>query len=518
MVEGSSLTHKRRVYPVRTTLSGMAKNAIYLAHDNLHRHRGALKDATPLTHEIIMVESERMLRSQQWHRQRLFFMLSSARHFVELLRSEGFVVHYIKAETTVAGLKSFQKAYNEIIATEPSSFRLYEALRDFGVTFVENDFFLTPRSIFAQWANSQKSLKMENFYRFQRSRLGILMEGDEPVGGRWNFDEDNRLSPPVEPHPWPNYPKWDRDEIDLSVIRELEDFDLVGNLEEESWGTTRTAALAQLDFFLSNAFAEFGPYEDAMPTTSWSVYHSLMSPYMNIGLVTADEIVAAAIERWKRGDIPLSSCEGFIRQIIGWREYINGIYWHFGDQYRNSNHFNSHRTLLPLFSDSSKTKMLCVKTTVENIEERAWVHHIPRLMVLSNLAMLADINPAEFLGWMRRVFVDATDWVMVPNVIGMSLHADGGKMATKPYIAGGAYISRMSSYCGDCPYDPKKRVGEDACPFTTLYWHYLSRNQELLKRNHRMFQQMSNLKRLKDLDATIEHGNMVLDALETGEI
>ena len=496
----------------------MAKKLVYVAHDHLHRNRGALAHAKPTTHEIIIVESERMLSAARWHRQRIFFMLSAARHFATSLRDEGFTVYLIKAANTVEGISSIAKTGQEVITTEPSSYRMHEALRERGITFVPNDFFLTPRSLFLQWAASQKQLKMENFYRWQRIRLNILIDGDQPEGGRWNYDDENRLAPPREPHPWPDYPSHDRDQIDLEVIAEIADRNYLGSLEERTWGTTREAALQQLKFFLDNSFAEFGPYEDAMTTRSWQVYHSLLSPYLNVGLITADEVIAAALKKFKGGKVPLSSAEGFIRQIIGWREYIHGIYWHFGNEYRNLNHFQSGRELLPLFHDSTKTSMVCVADSIQGIEERAWVHHIPRLMVLSNLAMLADINPAHFLGWMREVFIDAADWVMVPNVIGMSMHADGGKMSTKPYVAGGAYISRMSNYCESCRYNPKERTGEDACPFTTLYWHYLERNRDLLKKNHRMFQQVNGIKRLKDLNQTLARGEDVLRGLERGEI
>jgi deoxyribodipyrimidine photolyase-related protein len=459
-----------------------------------------------------------MLTGARWHRQRLFFLLSAARHFAESLQKEGFTVHYEKASDTASGIRKFSENFSEVIAAAPSSYRLTKSLSDIGVKFIPNDFFLTPREIFAEWANSQKTLKMENFYRFQRERLNILMEGGEPVGGQWNFDEDNRLPPPKLGHSWPEYPVHHRDKIDLEVIEEISTLDLVGNLTDKTWGTTREAALAQLDRFLKHSFREFGPFEDAMTTESWALNHSLLSTYMNVGLLSADEIVAVAIKRFKKGGVPISSCEGFIRQVIGWREYINGLYWYFGSEYRDLNEFNSTRKLLPLFTDSSKTKMRCVSEIVSQIEDRSWVHHIPRLMVLSNLAALADVRPSEFLSWMREVFIDATDWVMVPNVIGMSLHADGGKMSTKPYVAGGAYISRMSNYCGDCAYNPKTRTEEDSCPFTTLYWHYIARNSERFKRNHRMFQQLSGLKKLSDLDATIKRGNQVIKGLEDGTI
>ena len=492
------------------------KVLIYVAHDNLHRHKGALKEASPQTHEIVFVESQRMLRSQRWHRQRIFFMLSAARHFAKALRDEGFTVHYLKSETTADGIRSLD--FDSVIATEPASYRLSKSLSEIGVQFHENDFFLTPRRLFLEWASQQKSLKLENFYRWQRIRLDILMDANEPVGGRWNLDSENRLPPPKEPHPWPKYPQFNRDDIDNEVIIDIAQLDLTGALEETIWGTTRDAALNQLEFFLSHSFADFGPYEDAMTKNSWPVYHSLLSPYLNLGLITADEVIVAALRKFTTGKIPLQSCEGFIRQVIGWREYINGLYWYFGESYRKSNALAAHRKLLPLFDDASKTEMVCVSQNIHDIHERAWVHHIPRLMVLSNLAALSEVNPEEFLDWMRRVFIDAADWVMVPNVIGMSLHADGGRMSTKPYVAGGAYISRMSDYCGTCRFNPKKRVGDDACPFTSLYWHYLNRHKETFKKNHRMFQQINGIKRLNDLEATLERGEEVLEALEQGKI
>jgi deoxyribodipyrimidine photolyase-related protein len=388
------------------------------------------------------------------------------------------------------------------------------------MTLLPNDFFLTPRPLFAQWAGAQKSLVMENFYRAQRLRLNILMEGAEPLGGRWNYDADNRMPPPKGEHKWPPYLEHPRDEIDRQVLQEIADRKLpvYGDAPDTTWGTTRAAALKQLDHFLNKAFSEFGAYEDAMTTQSWAVNHSLLSPYLNVGLLHAEEVVAAALKRFKMGDIPLAGAEGFIRQIIGWREYINGLYWFFGDLYRAENGLAAKRSLLPLFEDSSKTKMNCVSTNVRDIEARAWVHHIPRLMVLSNLALITGTSPQEFLDWMRRSFIDAADWVMVPNVIGMSLHADGGKLATKPYASGGSYISKMSNYCKSCPFDPKKRVGDDACPFTTLYWDFLARHRERFAKNHRMAQQLAGINRLSDLPQLQERAEEVLDLLSRGEL
>lgn len=352
---------------------------------------------------------------------------------------------------------------------------------------------------------------MENFYRAQRIRLDVLIENGKPTGGNWNFDKDNRLPPPKN-YDWPAYLEHQLDEIDLEVSIEL------SHTPSKIWATTRTGAVRQLTNFLTNHFADFGPLEDAMTTQNWSLHHSRLSPYLNNGILHPSEVVEAALDVYRKGNIPIASCEGFIRQIIGWREYVNGMYWYLGEDYRDSNNLNSRRQLLPLFMDSSKTSMNCVKQTVFDIEQRAWVHHIPRLMILSNLALLTGTNPQVFLDWMREVFIDATDWVMVPNVIGMGLHADGGQMMTKPYIAGGSYISRMSDYCKNCHFDPKKRTGDDACPFTTLYWDFLDRHLDTFKSNHRMFQQNNGLKKLKDLPEVRKRALKVLKNLDAGTI
>ena len=448
--------------------------------------------------------------------------MATREHFLQELREEGFTVIFIHSKDTAAGITQFRKDFpgSELIAAQPSSHKQLQQFQELEITLLPNDFFLTPRPLFAQWAQGQKSLVMENFYRAQRLRLNILMEGSEPVGGRWNYDAENRLPPPKGEHQWPSYLRHTRDEIDQRVLQEITERSLpvFGDAPDSTWGTTRQAALKQLNHFLDKAFMEFGAYEDAMTTQSWAVNHSLLSPYLNVGLLHAEEVVAAALKRFKKGDIPLAGAEGFIRQIIGWREYINGLYWYFGDLYRSENSLAATRPLLPLYEDSNKTQMKCVSTNVRDIEARAWVHHIPRLMVLSNLALITGTSPQEFLDWMRRAFIDAADWVMVPNVIGMSLHADGGKLATKPYASGGSYISKMSDYCKNCVFDPKKRVGEDACPFTTLYWDFLARHRDRFAKNHRMAQQLAGINRLSDLPQLQERAVEVLELLSRGEL
>ena len=342
-----------------------------------------------------------------------------------------------------------------VLAAEASSHRQYAQLTDYGVQWVENDFFLTSRKDFAAWAGSQKSFLMESFYRAQRQRLGILVEQGKPVGGQWNFDHDNRLPPP-KGYSWPKNLRHERDELDLEVASEL------GHTPTDSWATTRAGALAQLEHFVTHHLAGFGPYEDAVTSDNWALHHSLLSPYLNVGLLHPSEVVASVVRAYEQGAAPINSVEAMVRQVIGWREYINGMYWFFGPDYVNNNFLGASRELPPLFRDSSKTQMACVGSTVADIETRAWTHHIPRLMILSNLALISGTNPQQFLNWMREQFVDASDWVMVPNVIGMSTFADGGKFTTKPYASGGAYLNRMTNHCKGCRFNPKLRTGEDA--------------------------------------------------------
>ena len=488
------------------------KRILYVPFDQLHRSYGILKNANRQEDLIAMVESKRMTTGDQWHKVRLYFLISSARHFAEELKTEGFTVHYVQAETTEVGLKKIQESENlPIYACEQSSYRLTKSLENLGATFLENDFFLTPRKLFFQWAEKQKSFVMENFYRAQRIRLNILVEGEKPVGGDWNFDKENRLPLPKN-YTFPPYLTHSPDSIDTVVAHQLH------ITPPTDWATSRSGALKVLKNFLDNHFAHFGPFEDAMTTENWALHHSLLSPYINNGLLHPSEVIAEALKRYKKGDIPIASCEGFIRQIIGWREYINGMYWFLGEEYKENNHLSANRKLLPLFTNSASTKMNCVKNVINDIENRAWTHHIPRLMVLSNLALITGTNPQEFLDWMRRTFIDASDWVMVPNIIGMGLHADNGKMMTKPYAAGGAYISRMSNYCSQCSYDPKLRTGETACPFTTLYWDFLDRHKETFKKNHRMSQQVFGIGRLKDLPELKERAKEVLTGFDKGII
>jgi deoxyribodipyrimidine photolyase-related protein len=498
------------------------RTVVLVPYDRLSRTHGALADVAPDTHEILMVDSDGMITSRRWHAQRLHLVLSAAAHVRADLVDEGFTVHRLTAPSTTAGVRRFLEEHPgvRLVASEPSSFGVREAWLAAGVEPVPDDHFLTSRTQFDGWLAGQRTLRMDAFYRWQRQRLDILLENGGPVGGQWSFDADNRLPPPRGEHPWPEPLRHEPDDIDRAVWEQLADrgLDLWGSPPDGTWATSRAGALRQLKHFLEHGFAGFGPYEDAMPTGTWTVNHSLLSPYLNLGLLHPAEVVDAALERYAQGDIPLSSCEGFIRQVIGWREYVNGLYWALGPDYRQANGLDAHRPLPPVLDDPGRTQMACVRAVVSDVQERGWTHHIPRLMVLANLALLSGLEPGAFLDWMRRSFVDAADWVMVPNVIGMGLHADGGRMMTKPYAAGGAYLSRMGSHCGGCRYDPKKRAGDDACPFTTLYWDFLDRHRDEFERNPRTAQQVRGLDRLSDLPELRIRARTVLAALDAGTL
>lgn len=498
------------------------RTVVLVPYDRLSRTHGALAQASPDTHEILMVTSEGMLASRAWHAQRVHLVLSAAAHVRADLRAEGFTVHHLSAPSTVDGVRRFREQHPDaaIVASEPSSHGVLAAWRAAGVSLVPDGHFLTSRPQFAEWLGGQRTLRMDAFYRWQRQRLGILVEGGAPVGGQWSLDADNRLPPPKGSHPWPAPLHHEPDEVDESVWQQIRERGLTlwGDPPDGTWATTRAGALRQLEHFLEAAFAGFGPYEDAMPRGTWTVNHSLLSPYLNLGLLHPTEVVDAALARYASGDIPLSSCEGFIRQVIGWRECVNGLYWAFGPEYRSANGLGATRPLPPALEGPGQTQMACVAEVVADVHARGWTHHIPRLMVLANLALLTGIAPQSFLSWMRRVFVDAADWVMVPNVIGMGVHADGGRMMTKPYAAGGAYLSRMGTSCGGCRYDPKKRTGDDACPFTTLYWDFLDRHRDEFARNPRMAQQVRGLDRLADLDDLRVRARQVLAALDAGQV
>jgi deoxyribodipyrimidine photolyase-related protein len=316
------------------------------------------------------------------------------------------------------------------------------------------------------------------------------------------------------------------DDLDRAVLADLPTT-AVGAEPCGLWATTRAQALERLEHFVDEVLPAFGPHEDAMLRASapgvngaaaWRLNHSMLSHALNIGLLLPGEVADAVEEAYRGGGVPLASAEGFLRQVIGWREYVWGIYWLGMPEYRDSNVLGAHRPLPPAWRGEATTSMRCVGEALTGIEERAWVHHIQRLMVLANFTMLAGVSPQQVSQWMAASFIDGSEWVMVPNVVGMAMHGDGGLMATKPYAAGGAYINRMSDYCRGCRYDPRKRVGEDACPFTTLYWDFLARHRDRFSSNARMRQAYRNLDRLPDLPEVRARAAAVLELLDDGEL
>jgi deoxyribodipyrimidine photolyase-related protein len=461
---------------------------------------------------VLLVESRAVLRRRRFHRRKAHLVLSALRHRAAELGDQA---RLIRAGTYREALARLEEP---VSVCRPTSYAAAGFVRSLdNVELLPARGFVTSSEDFAAWAEARagKRLLLEDFYRRTRERLGVLMEpGGEPVGGRWNFDADNREPPPKGagrlgvPAPW--RPR--EDDIDAEVRADLDawaeegDVAFVGNDGPREFPVTRDEAVAALDVFVGGRLREFGRYQDAMLADDPVMAHSLLSVPLNLGLLEPLECVRAAEDAYRRGRAPAAAVEGFVRQILGWREYVWHLYWHLGRGYRRHNFLSARRRLPRWFAelDADAVDARCLATVLAEVRDHGWVHHIPRLMVLGNYALQRGWRPAEVTDWFHHCFVDGYDWVMVPNVVGMALHADGGIMATKPYAAGGAYIDRMSDFCGRCPYDPGRRLGDEACPYTAGYWWFLHRNAELLGGNRRMSRPMANLRRLGDVDAIAE--------------
>jgi deoxyribodipyrimidine photolyase-related protein len=492
---------------------------VWVLGDQLNRDLAALRPARPDSHRILLVEGEAKLSARRWHRQRAHLVLAGMRRFGAELAAEGFEVDHRRAETLAAGLAAHRADHGptEVVATQPASWDGQELLERLGVTQVRTDQFLCHPDTFAGWAGDRRSLKMEDFYRWQRRRFGYLMDGDEPAGGRWNFDDENREPPPRDGRSWPEPLRSELDDLDREVLADLP-ASVWGAEPDGTWATTRAGALRRLDRAISEVLPRFGPHEDAMLTSSWHLAHTMLSPYLNLALLHPREVCDAVEDAYRSGAVPIASAEGLLRQILGWREYVWGVYWLWMPDYRHHNALGADRPLPPVFTREAPTRMRCVDHTLTAVHDHGWTHHIQRLMVLSNLSLLAGVRPQELVDWMWTSFVDGAEWVMLPNVVGMGLYADGGMMSTKPYAGGGAYIDRMSDYCGGCHYDRKKRTGPDACPFTTLYWDFLARHTERFAANPRMVRQVRASQRLGDLDEVRARAAEVLAQLDRGEL
>ncbi len=491
---------------------------VWILGDQLNRGISSLVGRQPGDCRILFVESAAKLASKRWHIQRLHLVVSAMAHFAEEIRAEGFEVDYRRAATLADGLQAHRREFGpaQVVAMEPMSYDGLAMLHREGVEVVASNQFLCHYSTFARWTESRRSFKMEDFYRWQRTRLNVFMDTGLPVGGRWNFDHDNRLPPPKDARRWPSVARFEHDSIDHDVIARLPGG--WGSTPDGTWPVTRAQALVRLSEFIEHGLDSFGAHEDAMLAAEWKLAHSVLSSSLNLGLLHPSEVTAAAEHAYRQGRASINSVEGFIRQIIGWREYVWGVYWLWMPEYRTLNVLEAHRPVPAVFTGDASTEMACVRGVVSHVHDRGYTHHIERLMVLGNFALIAGVSPQAMTDWMWAAFVDGAEWVMVPNVIGMALHADGGRMATKPYAAGGAYINRMSDYCRGCRYDPKQRTGPNACPFTTLYWDFLARNEHRLRGNHRLAQQLAAMRNLADLPAVQVRATEVLAALDSGKL
>ncbi|GGV46350.1 deoxyribodipyrimidine photo-lyase [Streptomyces longisporoflavus] len=463
---------------------------------------------------LLMIEARSVFRRRRFHRAKAHLILSAMRHRAAEL---GDRVRYVKADTYREGLRQAVGEDTPVTVHHPTS----HAARAFvdglpSVRVLPARGFLVTHDEFRTWADGHgtKHLRQEDFYRWVRRTHDLLMEGDSPVGGKWNLDHDNREPPPKDAAdlgvPAPYHPR--ESEIDAEVRADLDrwtrdgDVEFVGDDGPRTFPATRREALAALRRFVAHRLATFGAYEDAVLAGDRTMSHSLLSSSLNLGLVDPAECVEKAEARWRSGDVPLNSAEGFVRQIAGWREFVWHVYWYFGTEYRTSNTLR-HRAQLPdWFTELSPdgTDANCLTHVLGQVRETGWTHHIPRLMILGSFALQRGWEPGAVTDWFLRSFVDGYDWVMVPNVVGMSQYADGGRMTTKPYTSGGAYIDRMSDLCGPCRYKPSVRVGEDACPFTAGYWNLLHRHRERFEHNARMSQAVRGLDRLSDLDELLE--------------
>lgn len=459
--------------------------------------------------DVVLVESHRVLRRTRFHRQKLHLVLSGMRHAAAELGDRATL---IVADTYREAL---HRVGRPVLVHEPTSHAaaaFVERLRAEGLVadILPTPTFALPRADFDAWAGDRTTFRMEDFYRAQRRRFEILMDGDEPAGGRWNFDAENREPPPKGvreldvPGPW----QPTEDEIDEQVRADLDALQLptVGRDGPRRFAVTADEAHRALDHFIGRRLPHFGPSEDAMLTDDWAMAHSLLSVPLNLGLLAPLDVARAAETAWRAGDVPLAGAEGFVRQVIGWREYMWQLYWRFGKDYPRRNALDARAPLPDWWRelDADAVTAVCLRTALEGVRDRGWTHHIQRLMILGNHALQRGYEPRELSDWFREAFVDGFEWVMPPNVIGMSQHADGGLLATKPYSAGGAYIHRMSDHCGDCAFDPRQRVGDQACPFTAGYWAWTHRHRELLAANHRTARAVAGLNRLADLDAVLE--------------
>lgn len=452
---------------------------------------------------VIMIESWELAAQRCYHQQKLVLVWSAMRHFAKTLQNAGWSVSYEIAADFLTPLKNWVQEHKitELRVMTPSDRAFLTFIQqlnlDCGISLLPNNHFLWSKDEFQNWANGRKRILMEDFYREGRKRFQILIEDNKPIGGKWNFDQENRKPPNQKLTP-PSALKFPPDEITQTVIKQVQSlpFATYGGIETFNWGVTREQAQQVLANFINTHLPNFGSYQDAMVTNEETLWHSLLSPYLNLGLLHPWEVVWAAENAYWENHLPLNSIEGLIRQILGWREFLNGIYHWVDVGYEDENWFNHTHPLPAFFWDSEQTDLNCLKQVLQQTEKTGYAHHIQRLMILSNFALIVGVSPQELKEWFHAAFIDAYEWVMVTNVIGMGQFADGGVFASKPYAASANYINKMSDYCGDCCYNPRQRSQEGACPFNFFYWDFLERQRDRLKSLGRMNLVLGNLRKI----------------------
>jgi deoxyribodipyrimidine photolyase-related protein len=488
------------------------RNLILILGDQLTPTLSSLAAGDPAQDRVLMAELHDEASYVRHHKKKIAFIFSAMRHFAGELRALGWTVDYVKLDdpnnqgsfTAQVAHAVAAHAPERIIVTDAGEWRVAEMFKGWQaelglpVDILPDTRFIATIPEFLGWAEGRKQLRMEYFYRDMRRKTGLLMNADQPEGGKWNYDAENRKAAAADLFmPTPKATAPDAITQEVLTLVEARFGNHFGDLAPFWYAVTRTDAEAAFTAFVKNALPHFGDYQDAMLTGEPFLYHSLIAQYLNIGLLDPLRICQEVEAAYRSGHAPLNAAEGYIRQVIGWREYLRGIYWLKMPGYEHSNFFG-HTRRLPDFYWTADTKMTCVKAAVTQTKEQAYAHHIQRLMVTGNFAMLAGVDPHELHEWYLSVYADAYEWVELPNVVGMSQFADGGLLASKPYAASGAYINRMSNYCGSCAYDVKARTGPEACPFNALYWDFISRHRSKIAGNPRMAQMVRTYDKFAD--------------------
>ena len=505
-----------------------SKKLVLILGDQLDLQGAALQGFNVKSDEVFMVESMHEAQYVWSHKAKIALFLSAMRHFAQTLKKLNYPISYLQNSplSIVDALKEKiqQEKISHLICVEPGEWRLKQEIEtlatELGIELEmrEDEHFFCSHREFLEWAAGKKELRLEYFYRLMRKTHHILVDADgNPEGGQWNFDQDNRKSYPKKGPGIIEEPVlFEPDAITQEVITFVEKaYDKhPGSLGTFRWPVTRDEALEALNYFVEYRLRNFGVYQDAMWTDTPYGWHSILSSSLNLKLLNPREVIAAVISAYKKYSLDLSTVEGFIRQILGWREFVRGVYYLDMPKMAQDNYYD-HQRSLPQWYWSGKTQMACMQDAIGQTLKYGYAHHIQRLMVTGNFALLAEILPSEVCDWYLAIYVDAIEWVELPNTAGMALFANGGRFTSKPYIASGAYIKRMSNYCDSCQYKPDVRFGETACPITTLYWNFLIKHRAQFEASPRTRLMTANLKRISDEDqqSIARHAQHVLSHL-----